>query len=160
MIGELTSVERTESRPKMQVEETDAQIRKKMKIPSFKLGSIGSHLESTESVEEFPRLENDEEDALLRDTTASFADWVTSFIRRVIILLENLPEEGANGAATGGASEGTKTTSMRSCTLLTSISIAQIIDAVTGACSQICVHLSEPLYDLVLNMVSHFFSPP
>jgi proteasome activator subunit 4 len=30
---------------------------------------------------------------------------------------------------------------------------ASIVDAVTGACSQICVHLSEPLYDLVLNMV-------
>lgn len=29
----------------------------------------------------------------------------------------------------------------------------QIVDAVTGACSQICVHLSEPLYDLVLNMI-------
>lgn len=27
------------------------------------------------------------------------------------------------------------------------------MDAVASACSQICVHLSEPLFDLVLNMV-------
>jgi proteasome activator subunit 4 len=35
---------------------------------------------------------------------------------------------------------------------------AQVVDAVTGALSQICVHLSEPLYDLVLNMVFDFAS--
>lgn len=71
-----------------------------------------------------PRLSNREEDALLKvgtinfgglifhcaafqDTTGSFADWVTSFIRRVIQLLENLPEEGPNGGGGGGATEGT-----------------------------------------------------
>lgn len=41
-----------------------------------------------------------------QESTASFADWVTSFIRRVIQLLENLPEEGSNGTA-GGTTEGT-----------------------------------------------------
>ena len=34
----------------------------------------------------------------------------------------------------------------------------QVIDAVAGACSQICVHLSEPLFDLVLNMVYDYAS--
>lgn len=34
-----------------------------------------------------------------QDTTSSFADWVASFIRRVIQLLENLPDEGLNGSA-------------------------------------------------------------
>jgi proteasome activator subunit 4 len=34
----------------------------------------------------------------------------------------------------------------------------QVIDAVTTACSQICIHLSEPLYDLVLNMVFDYAS--
>lgn len=34
----------------------------------------------------------------------------------------------------------------------------QVVDAVTSACSQICVHLSEPLYDLVLNMVFDYAS--
>lgn len=32
------------------------------------------------------------------------------------------------------------------------------MDAVTGACSQICVHLSEPLYDLVLGKVYQYAS--
>jgi proteasome activator subunit 4 len=60
-----------------------------------------------------PRLSNDEEDALLKDSTGSFADWVASFIRRVIQLLENLPEESANGSA-GGASEGFSFTTLLS----------------------------------------------
>ena len=51
------------------------------------------------------RLSPTEVDAVLRDTTGSFASWIASFIRRVIQLLENLPEEGANGIA-GGTSEG------------------------------------------------------
>jgi proteasome activator subunit 4 len=34
----------------------------------------------------------------------------------------------------------------------------QVVDAVTGACSQICVHLSEPLFDMVLNMVYDYAS--
>lgn len=50
-------------------------------------------------------LTRDEEDAILRDTSGTFADWVAAFLRRVILLFENLPEEGPNGAA-GGATEG------------------------------------------------------
>jgi proteasome activator subunit 4 len=65
------------------------------------LPSFGDQLDESQ-----PRLSDEEEDVLLKDTTASFAGWVTSFIRRVIQLLENLPEEGASGTA-GGASEGT-----------------------------------------------------
>lgn len=34
----------------------------------------------------------------------------------------------------------------------------QVIDAVTSACSQICVHLSDELYDLVLKMVFDYAS--
>lgn len=34
----------------------------------------------------------------------------------------------------------------------------EVVDAVTGACSQICVHLSEPLYDMVLGMVFDYAS--
>ncbi|EMD41658.1 hypothetical protein CERSUDRAFT_110231 [Gelatoporia subvermispora B] len=74
------------------------------------------------------------EDGDIVDSTGSFADWVASFLRRVILLFENLPEEGANGSA-GGPTE------------------VQLIDSVCSAFSQICVHLSEPLYDMVLNMV-------
>jgi proteasome activator subunit 4 len=45
-------------------------------------------------------LSNDEEDALLRESTADFPDWIANFIRRVILLFDNLPEEA------GGATEG------------------------------------------------------
>ncbi|KAJ7071321.1 hypothetical protein C8F01DRAFT_1216892 [Mycena amicta] len=95
-------------------------------IPSFSLD------EDTDM--EFPRLSDMEEDALLRDTTGSFADWVTQFIRRVYQLQESLPEEG------GGSSE------------------VDTVDAVGRACQTILAHLSEPLYDLVLNMVYEYIS--
>ncbi|KAJ7462702.1 hypothetical protein B0H11DRAFT_2310714 [Mycena galericulata] len=91
-------------------------------IPSFSMDDMQSDTE-------FPRLSDEEEDRLVQDTTGSFADWVTHFIRRVYQLQENLPEEG------GGASE------------------VQVVDAVGRACQSICAHLSEPLYDLVLNLV-------
>lgn len=35
---------------------------------------------------------------------------------------------------------------------------AQLVDAVAGAFSQVCVHLSEPLYDMVLGMVFDYAS--
>lgn len=34
----------------------------------------------------------------------------------------------------------------------------QVVDAVCRACSQICVHLSEPLFDLVLKMIFEYAS--
>ncbi|KAJ6574791.1 hypothetical protein B0H19DRAFT_1254444 [Mycena capillaripes] len=96
-------------------------------IPSFSMDELQSDTE-------FPRLSDEEENMLLQDTTGSFADWVTQFIRRVYQLQESLPEEG------GGASE------------------VQVVDAVGRACQSICAHLSEPLYDLVLNMVYEYAS--
>ncbi|KAJ4476693.1 hypothetical protein J3R30DRAFT_3704168 [Lentinula aciculospora] len=104
------------------------------KLPSFELNGFGDLVSDMES-----RLSPDEEDTLLKDTTASFADWLANFIRRVIQLMENLPEEGPNGYS-GGTTE------------------MQVVDSVAGACSQICVHLSEPLYDLVLKMVFDYAS--
>ncbi|KAG6845633.1 hypothetical protein H0H87_005840 [Tephrocybe sp. NHM501043] len=103
-------------------------------LPSFSLDDVDGHYTDFES-----RLSDEEEDALLKDSTGNFPGWVASFVRRVIQLLENLPDEGPDGSA-GGASE------------------IQLVDAVTGACSQICVHLSEPLYDLVLNMIFDYAS--
>ncbi|KAI9462361.1 hypothetical protein BJY52DRAFT_1221991 [Lactarius psammicola] len=79
-------------------------------------------------------LSKDEENALLRESTADFPDWIANFIRRVILLFDNLPEEA------GGATE------------------VQLVDAVTNACSQICIHLSDPLFDLVLNMIFDYAS--
>ncbi|KAJ3990413.1 hypothetical protein F5890DRAFT_1398687 [Lentinula detonsa] len=106
----------------------------KSKLPSFELNGFGDLVSDMES-----RLSPDEEDTLLKDTTASFADWLANFIRRVIQLMENLPEEGPNGYS-GGVTE------------------VQVVDSVASACSQICVHLSEPLFDLVLKMVFDYAS--
>lgn len=57
-------------------------------------------------LQEEQNLTGAEEEALLRESTASFADWIANFIRRVILLLENLPEEGTDGSPRGGESEG------------------------------------------------------
>jgi len=111
--GDLTTPEdsmtvRLDSEPTLQ---SNAPV----STPPFSLDELDSGIE--------PRLSNDDEDALLKvnilctiscayanpniekDTTRSFADWIMNFIRRVIQLLENLPEEGTNGSA-GGATEG------------------------------------------------------
>ena len=46
-----------------------------------------------------------EEDALLKDSTNDLPNWIENFIRRVILLLENLPDEDSSGNA-DGATEG------------------------------------------------------
>jgi len=102
-------------------------------LPTFPSHIVNGNIHDVE-----PILSDEDEDALLKDTTATLAGWVDSFIRRVIQLLENLPEEGENGSIGG--------TEM------------QVVDDVAGACTQICMHLSEPLYDLVLNMVYNYAS--
>ncbi|EGN99641.1 hypothetical protein SERLA73DRAFT_159863 [Serpula lacrymans var. lacrymans S7.3] len=84
-------------------------------------------------------LSNEDEDKILKDTTGSFATWLGDLIGRIIQLLENLPEEGVGGTA-GGTTE------------------VQVVDAVTGAFNQICVHLSDSLFDLVLKMIYDYAS--
>ncbi|KAF5377624.1 hypothetical protein D9615_005155 [Tricholomella constricta] len=130
--GDLTMNE--ESRPVLLDAEPTLPLNNTVTLPSFSLDDMESQYTDLES-----RLTDEEEDALLKDSTGSFPDWIANFIRRVIQLLENLPDEGPDGSA-GGATE------------------VQIVDAVTGACSQICVHLSEPLYDLVLTMIFDYAS--
>lgn len=66
------------------------------------------HIEEA-MVDDGPLLSVDEEDALLRESTAGFTDWIASFIRRVILLFDNLPEEA------GGATEGSLTNSVTTC---------------------------------------------
>jgi len=132
-IGDLTGFD--ESAPHTQLDdEPTLPTGQPLSLPSFSLDELESPYIDLGS-----RLTDDEEDALLKDSTRDFPDWITSFIRRVIQLLENLPEEGPNGTA-GGTTE------------------VRVIDAVTNACSQICVHLSEPLYDMVLGMIYEYAS--
>jgi proteasome activator subunit 4 len=53
-----------------------------------------------------PRLPDIEEDALVRESTAAFSNFITSLFHRVITLMENLPEEGQPGTRAGGEEEG------------------------------------------------------
>ncbi|KAJ7129977.1 hypothetical protein C8R43DRAFT_1025251 [Mycena crocata] len=82
-----------------------------------------------------PVLSRDEERALVRDSTASFADWVTSLFRRVLALYENLPEEGGRKNTTGGKQEET------------------VLSAIKSMIDIVCLHLSDHLFDLVLRLV-------
>ncbi|KAL6304169.1 ARM repeat-containing protein [Sparassis latifolia] len=82
-----------------------------------------------------PVLSKQDERALARDSTALFADWVTSLFRRVLALYENLPEEGGKRNTTGGKME------------------EGVLKSIKSALDMTCLHLSDPLFDLVLNLV-------
>ncbi|KAG7099513.1 hypothetical protein E1B28_001358 [Marasmius oreades] len=82
-----------------------------------------------------PALSKEEERALVRDSTAVFADWVTSLFRRVLALYENLPEEGGRRNTTGGKIE------------------EGLLRSIKNMMDVVCVHLSDQLFDLVLNLV-------
>lgn len=85
-----------------------------------------------------PRLPDIEEDMLVKETTAGFSNFVISWFHRVITLMENLPEEGMPGTRAGGEEEVT------------------VIDNIGSTCVLICQHLSDPLFDLVLNLVYEY----
>ncbi|KAI0762664.1 ARM repeat-containing protein [Fomes fomentarius] len=87
-----------------------------------------------------PTLSREEERALARESTAGFADWVTSLFRRVLALFENLPEEGGKKGTTGGKME------------------EAVLKAIKGALDTVCLHLSDPLFDLVLKLVFDYAS--
>lgn len=65
-------------------------------------GNVGDVEMSDVNIESVPQgkepgeetFDEHEEELLVRDSTAGFADWVLSFFRRVLALYENLPEEG------------------------------------------------------------------
>lgn len=82
-----------------------------------------------------PRLSRQEERSLARDSTATFADWVTSLFRRVLALYENLPEEGGKKGTTGGKME------------------ESVLKSIKNMMDVVCLHLSDQLFDLVLNLV-------
>ncbi|KIK95621.1 hypothetical protein PAXRUDRAFT_826811 [Paxillus rubicundulus Ve08.2h10] len=86
----------------------------------------------------FVALSREEERTLVRESTAGFADWVMSLFRRVLALYENLPEEGGRKKTTGGKTEEVVLKSIKS-----------MVDVV-------CLHLSDQLFDLVLNLVRHY----
>ncbi|TFY83737.1 hypothetical protein EWM64_g269 [Hericium alpestre] len=103
-------------------------------IPSVSIGGHVNGVNGDVNGDAPAPLSKEEEDSLLIQATGEFPDWIADFIRRVILLFDNLPEEA------GGATE------------------VQLVDAVTNACSQICIHLSDPLFDMVLNMIFDYAS--
>ncbi|KAJ4476678.1 hypothetical protein J3R30DRAFT_3759946 [Lentinula aciculospora] len=82
-----------------------------------------------------PTLSRSEERALVRDSTAGFTDWVVALFRRVLALYENLPEEGGRKNTTGGKSE------------------EGVLKSIKNMMDVVCLHLSDQLFDLVLNLV-------
>lgn len=65
----------------------------------------------------------------------SIADWVVALFRRVLALYENLPEEGGKRNITGGKSE------------------ESVLKSIKNMMDVVCLHLSDQLFDLVLNLV-------
>lgn len=57
------------------------------------------------AVEDEEQYSKEEQDTFVITMSEQFADWIAAFLRRVILLFENLPEEGADGNA-GGQTEG------------------------------------------------------
>jgi proteasome activator subunit 4 len=105
MIGELASAEETIKNGVSTEEDITPGKKGMLSLPSFKLDDVGYFESSDVPEDDDMPLADDEEDKLLRESTAGFADWVASFVRRVILLLENLPEEGVTGNFASGASE-------------------------------------------------------
>lgn len=72
---------------------------------------------------------------VLRGLLSGAVDWVTSLFRRVLSLYENLPEEGGKRNTTGGKQE------------------ESVIKSIKSMLDLVCLHLSDPLFDLVLKLV-------
>ncbi|KAG6910583.1 hypothetical protein DXG01_009534 [Tephrocybe rancida] len=94
---------------------------------------------------DIPALSKEEERSLVRDTTASFAatdevelDWVTSLVRRILALYENLPEEGGRRNTTGGKQE------------------ENVLKSIKAMMDVVCLHLSDELFELVLNLLHNY----
>ncbi|KAG6869165.1 hypothetical protein C0993_012264 [Termitomyces sp. T159_Od127] len=84
---------------------------------------------------DIPSLSKEELRSIVRETTASFADWVTSLVRRILALYENLPEEGGRRNTTGGKQE------------------EGVLKSIKAMMDVVCLHLSDELFDLVLNLL-------
>jgi proteasome activator subunit 4 len=55
--------------------------------------------------QEMENLSPEEVNSRIRFATAAFRDWVPEFIRRVLLLFSNLPEEGGRSGRAGGKTE-------------------------------------------------------
>ncbi|KZT61232.1 hypothetical protein CALCODRAFT_447468 [Calocera cornea HHB12733] len=81
-----------------------------------------------------------EEERTLKNNTAAFPEWVTLYVERIFILIENLPEEGGRGNRTGGKSED------------------NVLKSVQSSLDVLFAHLSPELFDRVLEMIYEYAS--
>ncbi|KZP00936.1 ARM repeat-containing protein [Calocera viscosa TUFC12733] len=85
-------------------------------------------------------VEISDEERTLKNNTAAFPEWVTMYVERVFILIENLPEEGGRGNRTGGKSED------------------NVLKSVQSSLDVLFSHLAPNLFDLVLDMIYSYAS--
>jgi proteasome activator subunit 4 len=107
--------------------------------PATPTGDINMHHLPENASELQQILPRREEDQLLLESTASFPDWVTRFLRAVFNLLENLPDPGKGGHA-GGKIED------------------RMVAAVAAACDGILQSLSPRLFDEALRLFQDHIS--
>jgi len=100
--------------------------------PDLDFSDYGERIFSSEE----PILSAEEEDAVLRDATGGFTGWIANFIRRVILLFDNLPEES------GGSTEGSYAYGLRGVIILKTYMISS-----NGGYGNRC--LQPDLYTLV-----------
>ena len=84
-------------------------------LPVPQKRSMAIRLPDNIAFEDEEQFSKDEEDAILVGMSAQFADWVAAFLRRLITLFENLPEEGGTTGAAGGQTEGLSIQFSQSC---------------------------------------------
>ncbi|KAK9469620.1 hypothetical protein V1512DRAFT_250751 [Lipomyces arxii] len=94
-----------------------------------------SLLEEGEDVSQMVALSEEDEIAVLKSSTASFGEFMTSFMDRVFSLLENLPDAGTRSRATPEQS---------------------VVNMIPTAFNVILGSLSDDLFDLVLDKFADF----
>ena len=111
--------------------------------------SIESMPEDVDAASDTP-LPEEAEDSILKHSNDHVTDWVAAFVRRVILLLENLPEDGSEGIT------------ILLCSNVDNKLKAPISDdLVSSVCAVLCnivLHASETLYDMVLKLVFDYVS--
>jgi proteasome activator subunit 4 len=102
-----------------------------------------------------------EENRLLRESTASFPDWVDRFFRQILALFDALPERGRGNRTGGKAEEGMTTFVLVSGKILRELfsddSLPPMWDA-QSACDIVCSSLSDRLFDLAFGIFFDYVS--
>lgn len=86
-------------------------------------------------------------------------DWIVSFFRKIFALFEALPEEGGKSNKTGGKLEGTLFRAQLAITRLTRrLSSETLLKTIRSTVDIVAHHLSDHLFDLVLNVTFEYAS--